>query len=132
MVDIFLEKLFAEPPLRLIVIDLDVTDDPPHGNQEGRFWHGYYGNYCYLPLYVTCGRPSARRPSFARPTSTRAAGSVEETARIVGSFAPSRAGRAVRITLRADSGFCREDLMAWCEGEPRRLSSSAWPATCGW
>jgi Transposase DDE domain group 1 len=110
LVDLFLES-FAKPPDQ-IVIDLDATDDPLHGGQEGRFWHGYYGNYCYLPLYVTCGEhllAAKLRPS----NIDAAAGAVEEAARITGQIR-SRWPK-VRILLRADSGFCREDLMAWCE-----------------
>jgi hypothetical protein len=109
-VDLFLEAHQQAP--KQIVLDLDATDDPLHGEQEGRFFHGYYGNYCYLPLYVFCGRhllAAKLRPS----NIDAAAGSVEEVARIVGQI--RRRWPAVRVLLRADSGFVREELMAWCE-----------------
>jgi hypothetical protein len=109
-VDIFLDA-HARPP-KEIVLDLDPTDDPIHGEQEGRFYHGYYGCYCYLPLYIVCGRfllCAKLRPS----NIDGAAGAIDEVARIV---AQIRARwPKVRIVLRGDSGFCREDLMTWCE-----------------
>jgi hypothetical protein len=101
----------ATPPTE-VLLDLDATDDPVHGRQEGRFFHGYYGHYCYLPLYVFCGEHllCAR----LRPSNLDAsAGALEEIARIVTQLRAVWPG--VRITLRADSGFCREALMAWCE-----------------
>jgi hypothetical protein len=110
LVDLFLEA-HAGPP-RQIVLDLDVTDTPLHGEQEGRFFHGYYGEYCYLPLYIFCGEHllCAR----LRPANQDAsAGSVEEVARLVRQI--RRRWPRVDILLRADSGFCREELMAWCE-----------------
>jgi Transposase DDE domain group 1 len=94
------------------VLDLDATDDPIHGAQEGRFFHGYYGGYCYLPLYIFCGRHLlVSKPR--RSNIDGAAGAREEVERIVGQIR----GRwpAVHIVLRADSGFAREALMAWCE-----------------
>jgi len=109
-VDLFLEAHREAP--KQITLDLDATDDPVHGEQEGRFFHGYYGHYCYLPLYVFCGRhllAAKLRPS----NIDAAAGSVEEVARIVAQI--RRRWPAVRILLRADSGFTREALMAWCE-----------------
>jgi hypothetical protein len=110
LVDLFLEA-HALPPDE-IVLDLDATDVVLHGEQEGRFFHGYYDNYCYLPLYVFCGRHllAAR----LRPANQDAsAGSVEEMVRIIGRIR-SRWPHT-RIILRADSGFAREALMAWCE-----------------
>jgi hypothetical protein len=97
-----------------IILDLDATDDPLHGNQEGRFFHGYYGHYCYLPLYIFCGEflLGAR----LRPSNIDAsAGSVEELQRIVKQI--RAVWPQVRIVVRGDSGFCREQLMAWCEAE---------------
>jgi hypothetical protein len=95
-----------------IVLDLDATDDPIHGEQEGRFFHGYYDRYCYLPLYIFCGR--FLLAAKLRPANIDgAAGAVEEVARIVGQIRAR--WPKVRITLRGDSGFCREALMAWCE-----------------
>jgi hypothetical protein len=110
LVDLFLEA-HGTPPEE-IVLDLDATDDPIHGEQEGRFFHGYYGNYCYLPLYVFCGK-HLLASKLRRSNIDGAAGSVEEMARIV-TQVRARWPR-VRIVLRADSGFAREALMAWCE-----------------
>src|SRR6202049_1068522 len=95
-----------------IILDLDATDDPVHGEQEGRFFHGYYDCYCYLPLYVFCGRDllAARLRSASVDA---AAGAVEEVARIVAHI--RRRWPHVRILVRADSGFARDELMAWCE-----------------
>jgi hypothetical protein len=114
-----IESLFVEmfldahrkPPAQ-IVLDLDATDDPLHGHQEGRFFHGYYGCYCYLPLYVFCGR-HLLAAKLRRSNIDASAGAVEEVDRIVGQVR-ARWPR-VRILLRADSGFAREVLMAWCE-----------------
>jgi hypothetical protein len=109
-VALFLEAHRTAP--KQITLDLDATDDPLHGDQEGRFFHGYYGGYCYLPLYVFCGRHliSAK---LRRSNIDASAGAVEEMARIVAQVR-ARWPR-VRILLRADSGFAREALMAWCE-----------------
>jgi hypothetical protein len=109
-VDVFLEAHRRVP--RQIVLDLDATDDPLHGHQEGRFFHGYYDCYCYLPLYVFCGRDLLA--AKLRPANIDAsAGAIAEVERIV---AQIRARWPyVRILLRADSGFAREALMAWCE-----------------
>jgi Transposase DDE domain group 1 len=109
-VDLFLEA-HAAPP-REIVLDLDATDDPLHGHQEGRFFHGYYDCYCYLPLYVFCGR-HLLAALLRRSNIDASAGSVEEIERIVGQI--RQTWPRVRIVLRADSGFARERLMAWCE-----------------
>ncbi len=112
LVDLFLQAHEQAP--EQIVLDLDATDDPLHGNQEGRFFHGYYGHYCYLPLYIFCGEFLL----CARLRSSNidaAAGSVDELQRIVSQIR-SR-WPEVRIVIRADSGFCREDRMAWCEAE---------------
>jgi len=110
LVRLFLEA-HARPPQQ-IILDLDATDDPLHGHQEGRFFHGYYDCYCYLPLYVFCGR-HLLAAKLRRSDIDASAGSVEEVARIVEEI------RArwpfVRVLLRADSGFARETLMAWCE-----------------
>jgi hypothetical protein len=109
-VDVFLSAHESAPPQ--IILDLDATDDPLHGEQEGRFFHGYYGGYCYLPLYIFCGPPllCARLRSSDRDAS---AGAVTEVERIVAQIR-SRWPQ-VQIILRADSGFAREELMAWCE-----------------
>jgi hypothetical protein len=109
-VTLFLEA-YKTPPAE-IILDIDATDDPLHGHQEGRFFHGYYDCYCYLPLYVFCGRHLLA--AKLRPANIdAAAGAVEQIARIVTQL------RArwphTRIILRADSGFAREAVMGWCE-----------------
>src|SRR4249919_3912044 len=110
LVDLFVEAHERAP--RQIILDLDATDDPLHGEQEGRFFHGYYDCYCYLPLYVFCGR-HLLVAKLRRASLDAADGAVEEVARVV---ARIRARwPTTRIMLRADSGFAREDLMAWCE-----------------
>jgi hypothetical protein len=110
-VDVFVEAHGKKPPRR-IVLDLDATDDPLHGHQEGRFFHGYYDGYCYLPLYIFCGR-HLLAAKLRRSNIDASAGSVEEVRRIIAQVR-SRWPQ-VRIILRADSGFAREALMAWCE-----------------
>ncbi len=110
LIDIFLESYRRAP--RRIVLDLDATDDPLHGKQEGRFFHGYYDCYCYLPLYIFCGEHllcARLRPS----NIDGAAGSLDELERIVGRIR-ARWPRT-RIVIRGDSGFCRDWLMSWCE-----------------
>jgi hypothetical protein len=110
LVDLFLDAHAKVP--RQITLDLDATDDPLHGHQEGRFFHGYYDSYCYLPLYVFCGR-HLLAAKLRRSNIDAAAGSVAEMTRIIGQI--RTCWPRVRILLRADSGFCREALMAWCE-----------------
>jgi hypothetical protein len=110
LVEIFLEAHRQRPTE--VVLDLDVTDTPLHGEQEARFFHGYYNHYCYLPLYIFCGDHllcARLRPS----NQDASAGSLEEVQRVVRQIRAR--WRGVRIVLRADSGFCREELMAWCE-----------------
>lgn len=100
-----------KPPSR-IILDLDATDDPLHGNQSGRFFHGYYKSYCYLPLYIFCGEHllcARLRPS----NIDAAAGSVRELERIVSHI--RQYWPDVEIVIRGDSGFCRENIMSWCE-----------------
>jgi hypothetical protein len=109
-VDLFLAAQRRAPPQ--IILDLDATDDPLHGHQEGRFFHGYYDCYCYLPLYIFCGR-HLLAAKLRRSNIDASAGAVAEVARIVAQIR-SRWPR-VRILLRADSGFAREALMRWCE-----------------
>src|SRR5688572_8512462 len=110
LVALFLEA-HRTPPQK-IILDLDATDDPLHGHQEGRFFHGYYDGYCYLPLYVFCGR-HLLAAKLRRSNIDASAGAVEEVARIVAQIR-ARWPR-VEILLRADSGFAREALMLWCE-----------------
>jgi hypothetical protein len=109
-VDLFLEA--HERPPQHIILDLDATDDPLHGQQEGRFFHGFYGCYCYLPLYVFCGR-HLLAAKLRRSNIDAAAGSISEIARIVAQL--RERWPKTRILLRADSGFAREELMSWCE-----------------
>jgi hypothetical protein len=95
-----------------IVLDLDATDDPLHGNQEGRFFHGYYGHYCYLPLYIFAG--DQLLCARLRPADIdAAAGALGEVQRIVEQLRESWPG--VEILLRADGGFCRDEILSWCE-----------------
>ena len=109
-VDLFLEAHRQTPPQ--IILDLDATDDPLHGHQEGRFFHGYYDCYCYLPLYVFCGRHLLA--AKLRPANIDgSAGAIAEVARLVAQI--RERWPTVGILLRADSGFAREALMAWCE-----------------
>jgi hypothetical protein len=110
--EVFL-KSYAEAPQEM-VLDLDATHDPLYGHQEGRFFHGYYGDYGYLPLYIFCGE--ALLCARLRPSNIDAsAGCGEELARIVKQIRETWPG--VKITLRGDSGFCREELMKWCEDQ---------------
>ncbi len=114
-----IESFFVETFLALhpqapteIVLDLDATDDPIHGHQLGRFFHGYYDSYCYLPLYIFCGEHLLC--AKLRPADIDgAAGSVKQVAKIVERI--RRQWSTVRIIVRGDSGFCREPLMRWCE-----------------
>jgi hypothetical protein len=109
-VTLFLQA-HAKPPER-ITLDLDATDDPIHGRQLGRFFHGYYKNYCYLPLYIFCG--DHLLCARLRPADVdAAAGSVKHLTRIVEQI--REAWPEVKITIRADSGFCREQILSWCE-----------------
>ena len=110
LVELFLEA-YDSPPDE-IILDIDATDDPLHGHQEGRFFHGYYRSYCYLPLYIFC----AEHLLCARLRTADqdgAAGTVDELARIVERIRLS--WPETRIIVRGDSGFCRDDLMSWCE-----------------
>jgi hypothetical protein len=104
-------EAYKTPP-KEIILDLDATDDPLHGQQEGRFFHGYYDCYCYLPLYVFCGR-HLLAAKLRRSNIDASAGAVAEVERIVGQIR-TRWPR-VKILLRADSGFARDEVMAWCE-----------------
>jgi hypothetical protein len=110
LVEAFLQQ-YVVPPQR-IVLDVDATDNPLHGHQLGRFFHGYYDAYCYLPLYIFCGD----HPLLAllRPSNIdTATGALKHLIRIIGRIRQAWPG--VQIVLRGDSGFCREHLMRWCE-----------------
>src|SRR5260370_5871688 len=104
----------AEAPEE-IVLDLDATDDLIHGNQEGRFFHGYYGGYCYLPLYVFCGRHllAAKLRRSNLDSSARAVEDADHNCRQVRARPPE-----VRIVLTAHSGSARPRLIAWRPANP--------------
>ena len=112
LVDLFLEA--HEPAPEQIILDVDATDDVLYGRQEGRFYHGYYRDYCYLPLYVFCGEHllCAR---LRRSNIDASADSVEELTPLVARI--RQRWPAVKVQLRGDAGFCREKLMAWCESQ---------------
>ena len=112
MVNVFIES-YAQAP-KQIVLDIDTTDLPLHGKQEGRFFHGYYDSYCYLPLYVFCGEHvlCARLREANHDASFD---SLREIQRIVAQI--RAAWPEVKIILRGDSGFCRNELMNWCEAQ---------------
>ncbi|MGH8428645.1 MAG: IS1380 family transposase [Gammaproteobacteria bacterium] len=116
LVNLYLEA-HAEAP-KQIVLDLDATDVPIHGHQPERFFHAYYDSYCYLPLYIFAGDQllcARLRPS----NQDASAGAVEEVHCIVAQI--RRRWPGVKIVLRADSGFCREELMGWCERDENRV-----------
>jgi hypothetical protein len=110
LVKIFVESYAQEP--EEIVLDIDTTDLPLHGKQEGRFFHGYYDNYCYLPLYIFCGE-HVLCSRLREANHDAAFGSLVEIERIVTQI--RSAWPDVKIILRGDSGFCRNELMSWCE-----------------
>jgi len=109
-VDLFLEA-HATPPTQ-IILDFDSTDDPLHGRQEGRFFHGYYGHYCYLPLYVFCG-DFILAAKLRTSDRDGADGALDELKRLVAHI--RSAWPTTEIVFRADSGFARDALMTWCE-----------------
>jgi Transposase DDE domain group 1 len=110
-VEVFLDA-HATPPEE-IILDLDATDDPLHGEQEGRFFHGYYDCYCYLPLYIFCG-DHLLCAKLRTAEHGAAFGALEVLQRVVTQI--RRVWPAVRILVRGDSDFGTEDIMAWCEG----------------
>lgn len=109
-VDMFLASYKKAP--EKIVLDLDNTDDIIHGNQEGRFFHGYYDHYCYLPLYIFCG-DHLLASVLRTADQDGAAGCVDHLKRITEQI--RKRWPKVRIIIRGDSGFCRDELMSWCE-----------------
>jgi hypothetical protein len=114
--DELLVKMFIESHANApaeIILDVDTTDLPLHGKQEGRFFHGYYDNYCYLPLYIFCGE-HVLCARLRQADHEAAYGSLQEIQRIVVQI--RAAWPATKIILRGDSGFCRNQLMSWCEG----------------
>jgi hypothetical protein len=109
-IDTFI-KSYSEPP-KSITLDIDATDDPLHGHQQGRFFHGYYDEYCYLPLYIFCGTQiiwSKLKTANCDPGNEALPDIIKVIERIRSSWPE------VEIILRGDSGFCREEIMAWCE-----------------
>src|SRR5712672_4343145 len=110
LVKVFIESHESAPAE--IVLDVDTTDLPLHGKQEGRFFHGYYDNYCYLPLYIFCGE-HVLCARLREADHDAAFGSLGEIQRIVTQI--RTAWPEVKIILRGDSGFCRNALMMWCE-----------------
>jgi hypothetical protein len=110
LVELFVES-FESPPAELI-LDFDATDDPIHGEQEGRFFHGYYGGYCYLPLYVFCGEKLL--VSYLRPSNIDAARHSRGILKLL-TDRLRQAWPGVKIIFRGDSGFCRWKLMRWCQ-----------------
>ena len=110
LVKVFLDR-YETPPAR-ITVDLDATDDPLHGHQEGRFFHGFYNCYCYLPLYMFCGGfPLCAQLRVSNIDASE--GTVEVLERMVGQI--RERWPQVEILIRGDSGFAREKIMAWCE-----------------
>jgi hypothetical protein len=110
LVDLFIES-YAGAPAE-IVLDVDATDDPVHGKQEGRFFHGYYGHYCYLPLYIFCEDQllCARLRTADRDASDGVLSELERIVKKLRAVWPK-----VHIIIRGDSGFCRDLIMTWCE-----------------
>lgn len=114
--EVLLDQFIAShptPPEHLI-LDFDATDDPIHGNQEGRFFHGYYDHHCFLPLYVFCG--DELLVAYLRPSKIDAA---RHSWAILKLLVEKLRGAwpSVKITIRADSGFCRRRLMRWCDSQ---------------
>lgn len=111
---VLVDQFIASHPLppKELVLDFDATDDRVHGNQEGRFFHGYYGNYCFLPLYVFCGEQLLC--SYLRPSNIDAARHSWAVLALL-TKQLRKAWPAVKIIMRADSGFCRWKMLRWCE-----------------
>ena len=112
LVDLFMDAHDEAPDT--IVLDLDATDDPLHGSQEGRFFHGYYGCYCYLPLYIFCG-DHLLVARLRQSDIDGASGSVDELERIVSQV--RNRWPETEIIIRGDSGFARDEIMSWCEAK---------------
>ena len=110
LVNVFVEAHPSAPAE--IVLDVDTTDLPLHGKQEGRFFHGYYDNYCYLPLYIFCGE-HVLCARLREASHDAAFGCLQEIRRMVAQI--RKTWPEVKIVLRGDSGFCRNELMSWCE-----------------
>jgi len=145
-IDELLVQIFVESQATIpepIILDVDTTDLPLHGKQEGRFFHGYYDAYCYLPLYIFCGE-HVLCARLRESNHDAAFGSLAEIQRIVAQI--RAAWPDVKIILRGDSGFCRNQLMSWCESHGvdyvfglarnqrlrRIIGSQMWEATQQW
>lgn len=112
LVDTFIRMRSKQGVPQELILDLDATDDPVHGDQLGKFFHGYYRSYCYLPLYTFCG--AWPLGAVLRPSNIDGcAGTVQELERIVPKLRAAWPG--VKIIIRADSGFCRDEILRWCE-----------------
>ena len=110
LVELFM-RFHGKAPKK-IVLDIDITDNPLHGNQEGRVYHGYYKKYCYAPSYVFCGR-HLLGCKLRQANQDSTAGATEELERMVSQIQGK--WKNTRIIIRGDSGFCRDELMSWCE-----------------
>ena len=113
-VEIFLQAHDQAP--ECLIINLDATDDPLHGHQEVRFFHGYYRSYCYLPLYIFCG-DFLLCARLRQSNQDQSAGALDEIKRIV--IQVRQVWPEVRIILRGDSGFSRDEMMTWCESQEK-------------
>jgi len=112
LVDNFIRLMELEGVPKRLFLDVDATDDPLHGDQEGKFFHGYYNSYCYLPLYIFCnGHPLCAK--LRRSNIDASQGTVEELEFIVTRL--RKQWPRVQIIVRADGGFCREEILCWCE-----------------
>jgi hypothetical protein len=112
LVELFQES-YRQPPQR-IVLDLDVTDDQVHGNQEQAFFNTYYGGVCYAPLYIFCGHhliAAKLRPSNVDPAD----GALEELQRVIALI--RQQWKQTHILIRGDSAYSREEIMSWCEAQ---------------
>jgi hypothetical protein len=111
LVEKFIQSFKAPPPE--LILDFDATDDRVHGLQEGRFFHGYYGDWCFLPLYVLCGEQLL--VSYLRPSNIDVAQHAWAILKLL-VVRLRQEWPGVKIILRADSGFCRWKMLRWCEG----------------
>jgi hypothetical protein len=110
LVEVFIAS-HATPP-RQLILDFDSTDDPVHGHQVGRFFHGYYDNYCFLPLYVFCGHQLLA--AYLRPSNIDPAKGAWAILKLLVQRL-REVWPEVQIIFRADSGFCRHRMLGWCE-----------------
>ncbi len=116
LVEVFIES-FKKPP-KQIILDFDATDDPVHGDQIGKFFHGYYKHYCFLPLYVFCGKHLLA--AYLRPSNIDAAYGAWSILKLL-SKRLREAWPNVKIIFRADSGFCRHLMLNWCDKQEKPI-----------